>query len=80
MANRDTPIVDCHFHIVDPERFPLPGNCGYTPGPDETGTAEDFAACMDIHKITHGMPGALDSEQRPTQSCILGYAGTIVQF
>ena len=54
-ADKDIPIADCHFHIVDPARFPLPGNCGYTPGPDETGTAGDFMACMRIHKVTHGL-------------------------
>ena len=55
IANKDTPIADCHFHIVDPERFPLPGNCGYSPGPDEAGTAEDFKACMRTHRVTHGL-------------------------
>ena len=51
----DKPIVDCHFHIVDPIRFTLPGNCGYTPGPDETGTAQDFKVCMRTHAVTHGL-------------------------
>jgi predicted TIM-barrel fold metal-dependent hydrolase len=55
IGNENTPIADCHFHIVDPARFPLPGNCGYTPGPDETGTAEDYTACMRTHRVTHGL-------------------------
>ena len=54
-AKIDRPIVDCHFHIVDPLGFPLPGNCGYTPGPDETGTAQDYMVCMRTHSVTHGL-------------------------
>ena len=54
-AKIDRPIVDCHFHIVDPVCFPLPENCGYTPGPDETGTAQDYMVCMRTHSVTHGL-------------------------
>ena len=51
----DRPIVDGHFHIVDPIRFTLPENCGYTPGPDETGTCRDYKVCMRAHAVTHGL-------------------------
>ena len=49
------PKVDCHFHIVDPIRFPLPPEGGYRPKPDETGTAEEFAECMKTHGVSHGV-------------------------
>src|SRR3954469_6256171 len=54
MANAD-PIIDCHAHIIDPERFPLTGTRGYMPRPDESGTREEFCAVLDQHGVTHGL-------------------------
>jgi len=49
------PIVDCHAHIIDPERFPFTGTRGYRPRPDERGTREAFVATLDEHGVTHGV-------------------------
>jgi len=49
------PAADCHFHIIDPARFPLAAGCGYQPRPDETGTFEDFSICMADHDIRWGL-------------------------
>lgn len=55
LKNIDFPVADCHFHIVDPVGFPLPEGAGYKPSPEETGTAQDFAECMNDHGVTHGV-------------------------
>ena len=44
-------IVDCHAHIIDPERFPLTGKRGYQPRADERGTREAFCAVLDEHGV-----------------------------
>ena len=49
------PSADCHFHIIDPARFPLAAGCGYQPQPDEVGTFEDFSICMADHHIRSGL-------------------------
>jgi predicted TIM-barrel fold metal-dependent hydrolase len=47
--------ADCHFHIIDPQRFPLAENVGYHPRADETGSYEEFKDCIDAHQISHGL-------------------------
>ena len=49
------PAADCHFHIIDPARFPLAAGCGYQPRPDEVGTFEDFSICMAARNIRRGL-------------------------
>jgi predicted TIM-barrel fold metal-dependent hydrolase len=49
------PAADCHFHIIDPARFPLSAGGGYQPRPDEVGTFEDFSSCMADHHIQWGL-------------------------
>ena len=48
-------IVDCHAHIIDPERFPLTGKKGYQPRADERGTREAFCAVLDGHGISNAL-------------------------
>jgi predicted TIM-barrel fold metal-dependent hydrolase len=48
-------IVDCHAHIIDPERFPFTGKKGYQPRADERGTREAFCAVLDEHSISNGV-------------------------
>jgi len=47
--------ADCHFHIVDPRRFPFAAGRGYQPQPGEVGTFEDFRVCMQQHDIRCGL-------------------------
>ncbi len=54
MANSDR-IVDCHAHIIDPERFPFTGRKGYQPRADEGGTREAFCAVLDEHDVSNGV-------------------------
>lgn len=48
-------IVDCHAHIIDPERFPFTGKKGYQPRPGERGTREAFRAVLDEHGVSNGV-------------------------
>jgi predicted TIM-barrel fold metal-dependent hydrolase len=48
-------IVDCHAHIIDPDRFPFTGTQGYRPRPDERGTREAYSAVLDRHGISNGV-------------------------
>ena len=45
--------IDCHAHIIEPQRFPFAAGVGYRPQPHETGTREAFVAALDAHGITH---------------------------
>jgi predicted TIM-barrel fold metal-dependent hydrolase len=47
--------VDCHAHIIDPERFPLPPGRGYKPTPEEGGTREQFVSTLDAHGIARAL-------------------------
>jgi predicted TIM-barrel fold metal-dependent hydrolase len=49
------PAIDCHAHIVDPERFPFVRGAGYTPQPHETGTRANFIALLDRHDVGHAL-------------------------
>jgi len=49
------PATDCHFHVIDHTRFPFPGDQGYTPRHDESGTLDQLLACMTVHGISHGL-------------------------
>ena len=47
------PAIDCHAHIIDPERFAFVRGAGYTPQPHERGTRESFIALLDRHGVRH---------------------------
>jgi predicted TIM-barrel fold metal-dependent hydrolase len=49
------PIVDCHFHIIDPFRFSLTPGVGYHPRPDEYGTVGQALTCFAEHGVSHGV-------------------------
>jgi len=46
-------IIDCHAHVIDPDRFPYAEGPGYRPLPHETGTWEAFGAVLDTHGVRH---------------------------
>ena len=54
MANTER-IVDCHAHIIDPQRFPFTGHKGYQPRISEKGTREAFCAVLDEHGVSNGV-------------------------
>ena len=50
-----TPKADCHFHIIDPRRFPLSGGVGYHPHPGEWGTFAELSEIFQEHGIRAGL-------------------------
>ena len=49
------PAVDCHAHVFDLKRFPPPDSRGFDIAPNEHGTAEDYAAVLDAHGMSHAL-------------------------
>lgn len=47
--------IDCHAHIIDPQRFSYVDGAGYRPLAHETGTREAFAAVLDGHGIAQAL-------------------------
>ena len=47
--------IDCHAHIVDPQRFAFVDGAGYRPQRHETGTGAAFAAVLDGHGVSHAL-------------------------
>jgi predicted TIM-barrel fold metal-dependent hydrolase len=55
MAASHPPRTDCHVHIIDPQRFPIPSGRGYKPRSDEHGTREELCACLDTHDLQRAL-------------------------
>jgi predicted TIM-barrel fold metal-dependent hydrolase len=47
--------IDCHAHVIDPQRFAYVDGAGYRPQPQETGTLEAFTATLDAHGVAHAL-------------------------
>ena len=70
--------VDCHAHIIDPARFPLPAGRGYKPRPGEGGTREEFCATLDRHGMSRGLLVQLSgygTDNAPILDAIEAYPG-----
>ena len=46
-------IVDCHAHIIDPDRFPFAEGAGYRPLSHERGTQETLEGALARHDVGH---------------------------
>ena len=46
-ADTKAGIIDCHLHVIDPQRFPYKPGAGYTPKPGEDGPREAMRATLD---------------------------------
>jgi len=47
--------VDCHAHVIAPDRFPYTDGPGYKPRPDETGDFDAYRLALDSHGISHAL-------------------------
>ena len=75
MANRN---VDCHAHIIDLARFPVPAGRGYKPTAEERGTREEFCSTLDRHGLHHGLLVQLSgygTDNSPILDAIAAYPG-----
>jgi predicted TIM-barrel fold metal-dependent hydrolase len=51
----DEPVIDCHVHVFDPERFPYASDAYYVPTGPETGTVEQLRRTHDAHGVRHAL-------------------------
>ncbi|MBV2181110.1 MAG: amidohydrolase family protein [Castellaniella sp.] len=51
----DEPKIDCHNHIIDPQRFPYREDTPYRPAGQEIGTAIQFRAVMQAYGVRHAL-------------------------
>jgi predicted TIM-barrel fold metal-dependent hydrolase len=47
--------VDSHCHVFDTARFPYSPEATYRPPEHEAGTAEQFSAVLDAHRLSHAL-------------------------
>lgn len=55
MTSLRTPMIDCHVHIFDPDRFPYATDTWYRPAGGETGTAAQLGHVLDAHGVQHAL-------------------------
>ncbi|MGB3274837.1 MAG: amidohydrolase family protein [Castellaniella sp.] len=55
MSVFDEPRIDCHLHIIDPQRFPYREDTRYRPAGQEIGTAIQFRAVMRAYGVRHAL-------------------------
>ena len=70
--------VDCHAHIIDLARFPVPAGRGYKPTAEERGTREEFCSTLDRHGLHHGLLVQLSgygTDNSPILDAIAAYPG-----
>lgn len=51
----DEPKIDCHAHVLDPERFPYGADTHYRPSGQEIGAADQYLQVMDAYGIRHSL-------------------------
>lgn len=71
MAARDEPKIDCHNHILDPERFPYNPASPYKPGGQEVAPVEQLLRVMDAHGVTHALVVGPNSGYAEDNRCLL---------
>jgi predicted TIM-barrel fold metal-dependent hydrolase len=47
--------IDCHAHVIAPDRFPYADGPGYRPRPDEGGDHDAFSRTLTSHGISHAL-------------------------
>lgn len=55
MSVFEQPKVDCHCHILDPQRFPYRDDVAYRPAGQEVGTLAQYQQVMDAYGIRHAL-------------------------
>ena len=71
VGNFDEPKIDCHVHVLDPERFPYGANTHYRPMGQEMGTAAQLAAVLDAYGTRHALLVGPNSGYGLDNACML---------
>lgn len=67
----DEPKVDCHNHVVDPQRFPYAADVKYRPAGQEIGTAPQFAAVRAAFCVQYALVVGPNSGYGNDNRCLL---------
>jgi predicted TIM-barrel fold metal-dependent hydrolase len=67
----DEPLIDCHVHVFDPDRFPYAPDAYYLPTGPETGTVEQLRATLDVHGVRHALLVGPNSGYGEDNRCLI---------
>lgn len=67
----EQPKIDCHAHVLDPNRFPYGANTHYRPAGQEIGTPAQLAQVMDAYGTHHALLVGPNSGYGLDNSCLL---------
>lgn len=71
MSVFDEPKIDCHCHILDPDRFPYAPDVAYRPAGQEQGTLAQYLQVMDAYGIRHALIVGPNSGYSLDNRCML---------
>jgi len=63
--------IDCHVHVLDPERFPYAPDTAYRPAGAETGSREQLGRLLDAHGIAQALIVGPNSGYGLDNRCLL---------
>ena len=67
----DAPKIDCHCHVLDPDRFPYAADVAYRPVGQETGSADYFRALLAVYGVQHALLVGPNSGYGTDNRCLL---------
>jgi len=67
----DEPKIDCHFHVLDPARFPYAPDVAYRPAGQEISPIEQYLQVMDAYGIRHALMVGPNSGYGLDNRCLL---------
>jgi predicted TIM-barrel fold metal-dependent hydrolase len=67
----EEPKIDCHAHILDPDRFPYRADTAYAPAGQEIGTAAQLASVLRAYGTRHVLLVQPNSGYGVDNSCML---------
>jgi predicted TIM-barrel fold metal-dependent hydrolase len=65
------PLIDCHVHVFDPERFPYAPDAYYVPTGAETGTLDQLRRTLDFHDVRHAVLVGPNSGYGEDNRCLI---------
>lgn len=63
--------VDCHCHVLDPQKHPYKEGVRYRPAGGEIGTADQFHAVCDAYRVVHALLVGPNSGYGEDNRCLL---------
>ena len=65
------PLIDCHVHVLDPERFAYAPDAYYVPTGPETGTLDQLRRTHDVHGVRHALLVGPNSGYGEDNRCLI---------